>query len=186
MLIARLQSLGLVVGPALFALSPLFWVGGHYGIVGGMLIAVATVPWVYGLLGEYGRLRPLLPRIAGLWLLLVLLGMFGTIAFGLQGFFEGVFGVADRTALDAFADYPPWGAAVLLLSGPVFPFALLILGILHWRTRLSPRWTAGLLCAAAVLFPLARLLRLEPLAVAADLLMLAAFCVLAWRSWPRR
>ncbi len=186
MVIARLQTLGLVVGPALFALSPLFWVDGHYGIVGGMLIAVATVPWVYGLVGEYGRLRPLYPRVAGLWLLLVLLGMFGTIAFGLQGFFEGVFGVADQAALDAFASYPPWGAAVLLVSGPLFPLALLVLGVMQWRARLSPRWAAGLLCAAAALFPLARLARLDLVAFAADLLMLAAFCVLAWRSWPRR
>ena len=77
MWITRLQRSGLVLGPVLFALSPLFWVDGHYGVVGGMLIAVSMVPWVYGLLGEYERLRRPLPRISGLWLLLVLIGMFG-------------------------------------------------------------------------------------------------------------
>lgn len=186
MLIARLQCLGLVVGPALFALSPLFWVDGRYGTVGGMLIAIATVPWVYGLVGEYERFRTPLPRIAGLWLLVVLLGMFGTIAFGLQGFFEGVFGVTGGTALSAFATYPPWGTAVLLLLGPVFPLALAVLGVLHWRAGLSPHWAAGLLCGAAVLFPLARLVRLDAVAFAADLLMLVAFSAVAWHSWPRR
>lgn len=184
MWITRLQRSGLVLGPVLFALSPLFWVDGHYGVVGGMLIAVSMVPWVYGLLGEYERLRRPLPRISGLWLLLVLIGMFGSIAFGLQGFFEGVLGGAGGVALDAFADYPVWGAAVLLLSGPVFPLALLVLSILHWRTGLSPRWSAALLCVAAVAFPIARVVRLDVVAVAADLLMVVAFWVLAWHSWP--
>ncbi len=31
MLVPRLQVLGLVVGPLIFALSPLFWEDGHYG-----------------------------------------------------------------------------------------------------------------------------------------------------------
>lgn len=83
MLIARMQILGLIVGPSIFALSPLFWNDGHYGVVGGMLIAVSTVPWVFGLLGEYEKLRAPFPVVSGLWFLLVLIGMFGTVAFGL-------------------------------------------------------------------------------------------------------
>lgn len=45
MVMRRLENLGLVVGPLMFALSPLFWVDGHYGVTGGLLIATATVPW---------------------------------------------------------------------------------------------------------------------------------------------
>ncbi|MFE6733172.1 hypothetical protein [Microbacterium sp. NPDC057650] len=181
----RVQAMGLVAGPVLFALSPLFWVDGHYGSVGGMLIAVSTVPWMFGLIGEYQRLRRPLPTASWLWLLLVLIGMFGTIAFGLQGFFEDVLGSTDSSALGTFKDYPVAGAAVLLIAGPMFPTALIILGIFYWRTRSAPRWTAALLCIAAAAFPLARVVRVDAVAVGADLLMLSAFVGVAWHVWQR-
>lgn len=183
--IQRVETLGLVVGPAIFALSPLFWVDGHYGVTGGILIAVATVPWVYGLIGQYIRLRPHLPVVSGLWMLLVLIGMFGTVAFGLQGFFESVFGVNDSSSLAAFDSYPLAGTIMFMIAGPTFPFALLILGVMLWRTRLTPEWCAALVCAAAVAFPVARVTRSTPIAFVADLVMLAAFCGVAWHSWPR-
>ncbi|MEJ1087672.1 hypothetical protein WDU99_05015 [Microbacterium sp. Mu-80] len=123
MFIRRVQALCLVIGPTLFALSPLFWVDGHYGIVGGMLIAVAMVPWGFGLLGEYDRLHPHLPVVSGLWMLLVLIGMFGSIAFGLQCFFEGVLRTTDGASPATFTGYPAAGALVLLLAGPMLPAA---------------------------------------------------------------
>ena len=43
MFIRRVQALCLVIGPTLFALSPMFWIDGRYGIVGGMLIAAVGV-----------------------------------------------------------------------------------------------------------------------------------------------
>jgi uncharacterized membrane protein YhaH (DUF805 family) len=182
-LVPRLRVLGLVVGPAIFALSPLFWDDGHYGTVGGMLIAVSTVPWVYGLLGEYERLRVTLPVVSGLWILLVLIGMFGTIAFGLQGFFEGAFGVNDESGLTAFDEYPVGGTVVLLLAGPTFPLALIVLGAMQWHTRMSPRSCVVLLCVAAIAFPVARVTRSTPVALVADVMMLVAFCWMARHSW---
>lgn len=179
----RLQVLGLVVGPVLFALSPLFWDDGHYGVVGGMLIAVSTVPWVFGLLGEYERLRSPFPVISALGFLLVLVGMFGTVAFGLQGFFEGVLGVTEGSGLTGFEGYPIGGAAVLLLAGPVFPLALIVLGALQWHSRISPRACVALLCIAAVAFPVARVTRSTAVALVADVLMVVAFCWLAWYRW---
>ncbi|MFZ2527679.1 MAG: hypothetical protein WAX14_08510 [Rhodococcus sp. (in: high G+C Gram-positive bacteria)] len=183
MLVPRLQILGLVVGPAIFALSPLFWNDGHYGIVGGMLIAVSTVPWVFGLLGEHERLRPAFPVVSALWFLLVLIGMFGTVAFGLQGFFEGVFGVDDSSALAAFEGYPTGGTVVFVLAGPAFPLALIVLGAMQWHTRMSPRWCVALLCVAAIAFPVARVTRSTPVAFVADIVMLVAFCWMARYSW---
>ncbi|MGX4711095.1 hypothetical protein [Rhodococcus ruber] len=169
----------------LFALSPIFWTdGGHYGVVGGMLIAVSVIPWVYGLIGEYERIRQPIPVVSGLWLLVLLVGMFGTIGFGLQGFFEGVLEADHRSGLDAFDDYPPAGI-ILLISGPVFPLAVGILAILHWFTGSAPHWTSVLLCIAAVTFPLARVVRVEWVAVVADVLMVIAFGYLAWVAWRR-
>ncbi|WP_017793297.1 hypothetical protein [Leucobacter salsicius] len=185
MMMRRLQSLGLVIGPLIFALSPLFWIDGHYGVIGGLLIATATVPWVFGLIGEYNALSLRLPVLSGLWLLLVLIGMFGTVVFGLQGVFEAIFGVTEWRSLATFEVYPLPVAVVLTLAGPVFPAALLFLGAMHWRTGLTPRWSAALLVLAAVAFPIARITRSTPVAFIADLVMLAAFCAVAWFSWHR-
>jgi hypothetical protein len=185
MLTHRLQAAGLLLGPVIFAASPLFWVDGHYGVTGGMLIALAMVPWVYGLIGEYERLRERVPTLAGLWLLLLLIGMFGSIAFGLQGFFEGVFGITGRASLAALDDYPPQSVLVLWLPGPTFPLALLVFGLLLGWNRMSPRWVAILICIAAIIFPLGRVLRVDWVAYFADLLMVLPFGYLAWRAWQR-
>ncbi|MGB3304502.1 hypothetical protein [Gordonia sp. (in: high G+C Gram-positive bacteria)] len=185
MLISRLQALGLVVGPAIFALSPLFWNDGHYGVAGGMLIAVSTVPWVFGLLGEYEKLRKPFPVVSGLWVLLVLIGMFGTVAFGLQGFFEAVFGADNSSALAAFDGYPTVGTIMFLLAGPTFPFALMVFGAMLWRARTVPQTCVVAVLVAAVAFPIARVTREAPVAFIADLVMLAAFCGVAWYAWQR-
>lgn len=185
MVVQRLQAVALLLGPVIFAASPFFWIDGHYGVNGGMLIALSMVPWVYGLIGEYERLRERVPIAAGLWLLLVLVGMFGSIAFGLQGFFEGAFGLHDRVGLERFADYPPQSLLVLWLPGPTFPGALLVFGLLLFWTRMSPWWDATLICLAAVAFPLGRVLRLEWVAYVVDLLVIIAFAHLAWRAWHR-
>ena len=40
MVVQRVQAVALLAGPVVFAASPFFWVDGHYGVTGGMLIAV--------------------------------------------------------------------------------------------------------------------------------------------------
>lgn len=42
-----------------------------------------------------------------------------------------------------------------------------------------------MLCLAAIAFPLARVLRIDWVACIADLLMVLAFGLLAWRAWQR-
>ncbi|RRO14721.1 hypothetical protein EIL87_18425 [Saccharopolyspora rhizosphaerae] len=185
MLVQRLQALALVVGPVIFAASPFFWVDGHYGVTGGVLIAVSTVPWVFGLIGEYERLREHAPVAAGLWLLLLLAGMLGTVAFGLQGFFEGAFGLHDRVGLARFDDYPPLSLLVLWLPGPAFPAAMFVYGALLLWTRAAPPWDTALICLAAVAFPLGRVLRWEWVAYVVDVLVIVAFTHLARRAWQR-
>lgn len=185
MLIKRLQAVALFLGPITFAASPFFWNDGHYGVTGGMLIAVSMVPWVYGFLGEYDRLRVHIPNISGIWLIVLLAGMFGTISFGLQGFFEESLGVVNRIALSSFSEYPPQSLLVLWLPGPVFPLALFVFGLMIGWTRASPRWTAVFICAAAIAFPAGRVLRVDWVAYLADLLLVLPFSYLAWHAWRR-
>lgn len=93
---------------------------------------------------EYRRLKTPLPVLSGLWFLLVLIGMFGTVAFGLQGFFEGVFNVDNQNSLSAFWAPTPRQVLRWLLAGPTFPSALLVLSAMEWHTQLSPRVCAVL------------------------------------------
>lgn len=72
-----------------------------------------------------------------------------------------------------------------LIAGPMLPTALFILGIFYWRIGLTPRWTAGSLCIAAALFPVARVVRSDVIAIGADLLMLLVFVAVARSIWPR-
>ncbi|WP_406690220.1 hypothetical protein REH65_30570 [Saccharopolyspora sp. ID03-671] len=181
----RLQAVALVLGPVVFAASPLFWVDGHYGVTGGVLIALSMIPWVFGLTGEYDRLRQRVPVIAALWLVLLLVGMLGSISFGLQGFFEAALGAPGRIGVGSFADLPPESVLVLWLPGPAFPAAMLVFGVLLVWTRSAPWWDAALICLAAVAFPLGRVLRLEWVAYVVDLLVIVAFAHLAWRAWRR-
>lgn len=185
MLIKRLQAVALFLGPITFAASPFFWNDGHYGVTGGMLIALSMVPWVYGFLGEYDRLRVQIPNISGIWLIVLLAGMFGTISFGLQGFFEESLGVVNRIALSSFSEYPPQSLLVLWLPGPVFPLALFVFGLMIGWTRASPRWTAVFICVAAIAFPAGRVLRVDWVAYLADLLLVLPFSYLAWHAWRR-
>jgi hypothetical protein len=150
-----------------------------------MLISLSMVPWVYGLLGEYEQLRAHIPRTAGIWLLLLLAGMFGSISFGLQGFFEEALGVVDRIALDSFSEYPPQSLLVLWLPGPAFPLSILLFGMMIGWTGVAPRWAAVFICIAAVAFPVGRVLRLEWVAYVVDFLVVLPFSYLAWRAWHR-
>lgn len=116
---------------------------------------------------------------------MVVIGMFGTVAFGLQGVFESVLGASEWRSTATFDIYPVPVAVILLLAGPMFPAALLLLGAQYWRTGLTPRWVAIALVFAAITFPVARVTRLTSVAFVADLIMLAAFCFVAWFSWRR-
>lgn len=185
MFVRRLQAIALLLGPLIFAVSPFFWVNGHYGVNGGTLIALSMAPWVYGLIGEYEILRERAPLISGLWLLMLLIGMLGIIAFGLQGFFEGAFEVGERVALEGFSHYPPQSILVLWLPGPVFPLSLLVFGVLLGWTRSASWWVSALICLASITFPLGRALRLEWIAYVADLLVVIPFAQLAWHAWHR-
>ncbi|MFB8761228.1 hypothetical protein [Nocardiopsis alba] len=111
--------------------------------------------------------------------------MFGTISFGLQGFFEESLGVVNRIALSSFSEYPPQSLLVLWLPGPVFPLALFVFGLMIGWTRASPRWTAVFICVAAIAFPAGRVLRVDWVAYLADLLLVLPFSYLAWHAWRR-
>jgi hypothetical protein len=179
-----LRCASLVLGPLLLAASTFFWEGGRYGVTGGVLVALSGIAWVYGLIGIWERLHPRLPVAAALGLVLTLLGTFGGIAFGLQGFFEGAFGLSAAESLAAVGEHPVASWLVLWGPGPLFPLSLVLLGAALLWTRLVPRPLAVALLVAGVAFPLSRIGRVELMAHAIDALLLGASAWLAAR-FPR-
>jgi hypothetical protein len=168
-----IQGISLILGPALNAIATFFWSDdGRHGVTGGTLVALSSVVWLPGLLGLWEAVRAGRPVLGSLGGLLAVVGAFGGVSFGLQGFYEGVFGMSKQQSLDALAAHPVASQLVLWLPGPVFPLALVVLGLALARARIVPLWTALLLAAAGVLWPVSRIPRIEAIAYAADLAVL--------------
>lgn len=181
MSLLALRRASLVLGPLLLAASTFFWVDGRYGVTGGVLVALSSAAWVYGLVGTWEQLHTRLPATATLGLVLTLLGTFGGIAFGLQGFFEGAYGLTADESLAAVNQHPPAAWLTLWGPGPLFPLSLVLLGVALLWTRLVPRPLAVALLVAGAAFPLSRIGRIELVAHAVDTVLLGAS---AWLATP--
>jgi hypothetical protein len=175
------QGIALVLGPALLAVSTFYWNGeGRLGVTGGTLTAMATIVWLYGLVGLHAVIRERLPRYAALLLPALVVGGLGGLSFGFQGFYEGVLGLSKADSLGALAHHPVAAQLMLWLPGPVFPLSLILLAVGLLRSRVAPRWLAGLVAVGAAVFPLGRALRIDAVAHGCDLLLLVPFAVLGW------
>ncbi|MFI6263232.1 hypothetical protein [Micromonospora sp. NPDC051006] len=177
--------IALVLGPAGSAFATNFWTDGRYGATGGTILVLAMVVWTYGLIGLLDAIRPRAPRYAAVALPVFLYGAMGGAAFGFQGVFEDIFEQSTDTSLTALAEHPFAANLLLWLPGPVMPLSLLVLGVVLARTRLVPLWTAALLCAGAVAFPLSRIPRIDVIAYLADALLVVAFVAIVWRPITR-
>jgi hypothetical protein len=173
--------IALVLGPVGSAVATYYWTDGRYGATGGTVLVLAMVVWAYGLIGLLEVVRPSAPRYAAVALPVFLYGIMGGAAFGFQGVFEDVFDRSADASLDALAAHPFAANALLWIAGPVMPLSLLILGVVLGRARLVPLWTAALLCAGALAFPLSRVPRVDLIAYVADGLLVAAFAAITWR-----
>jgi hypothetical protein len=174
MSLLALRRASLVLGPLLLATSTFFWEDGRYGLTGGVLVALASTTWVYGLIGAWELVHTRLPWAATCGLALTLLGTFGGIAFGLQGFFEGAFGLSAAESLAAICEQPVAAWLALWGPGPLFPLSLVLLGVALLWTRLVPRPLAVTLLVAGAAFPLSRIGRVDLVAHGVDALLLGA------------
>lgn len=179
-MIRYMRFLSLIAGPLLMAVSTFLWeADGRYGVWGGVVIMIANALWIYGLLGVWERVAVWRPWSGGVGILLALGGCVGGIAFGLQGFFEGLFAVSGTASLEAADAYPVAAAIVLWIPGPLMPVSLFALGLDLALSKLAPRWMAAMLIVSAAVFPLSRITRTDAIAHLADAFILLAFTALA-------
>ncbi|ADD43988.1 hypothetical protein [Stackebrandtia nassauensis] len=174
-----LRTTSLILGPLSLAASTFFWEDGRYGVTGGVLVALASTAWIYGLLGVWEHLRDRSPLLSAVGIVLTVVGTFGGIAFGTQGFFEGIFDVSGAESLDAAARYPVASWFVLWLPGPLFPISLMLLGAMLLRLRVTPVPVAVALMLGGLAFPASRVSRVDLIAHGADVVLLAASAALA-------
>lgn len=182
-----LVRLCLVVGPLMFAASTFFWEEtGRYNVTSGTLLALSLPVWAFGIVALFERMRPGLPRFSAAAILLTVVAVVGGASFGYQGFFEAAYSIDEATALAELAKYPTASGLMLWWIGPLFPATLFVLGAAELRTRQLPVPVALLICAAAILFPLSRVPRVEWIAHLVDVLLVVPFvfaALLSLRGW---
>src|ERR1700754_1458993 len=167
-----LQGLSLIVAPTLNAIATFYWDDDRHGVVGGTLVTLSSVLWLPGLLGLWEAVRTHRPVLGSVGAILALLGAFGGITFGMQGFYEGVYGLDKQQSLTALANHPVAEQLVLWLPGPLFPLSLLLLAAALLLSRTAPTWTAGVFALGAILWPVSRISRIPAIAHVADLAVL--------------
>ncbi len=169
-----LFGLSLILAPALFSLSSFFWVGeGQYGVTGSTLLVLGSIFWIPAFAGVFRVLRQRTPRYAAWGLLFAAYGcVCGGAAFAFQGLFMELYGVPHAAALEALGAHPIVANVIFWIGGPMFPLSVCVLGAVLLRTGKIPAALALLFAVGGLLFPVARIPRIELVAHAVDLMML--------------
>jgi hypothetical protein len=180
------------------ALWPVFGAG---AVLGPVLVLASSVAWVadapsvrfvlqfygacavaLGLVGASGRLGNRMPRTGALLAATSLLGFGGGgIGFAVDGLTGHLFGSASLADEGGLA-----GALAPTLPGLLGPLSVVALGAVLLRTRQCPTWNAVGLVVGGVLFPVSRIGEIPVLAVADDLVILAALVPLGLSMLARR
>lgn len=157
------------------------------GVVGGMIGIWSTFALAVAYAGIY-RIEPRAPRVGPIFGVLALVGAAAGTLFNLQAMYLAAYGndlltdamdgsLPDVSTLTFFA-FLPWG-----WLGPV---SFVATGILLWRTRAAPTWSALLLILGGILFISSRPARIEPLAIACDIVLVLALVPIGWSMLARR
>jgi glucan phosphoethanolaminetransferase (alkaline phosphatase superfamily) len=187
---ARIHGWAIMLAPLLLLASTVTFIyegGINNGVVGGTIGVWSTFAFAIGIAGIYRLLEPRAPRIAPVFMAIALIGFVGGAAFNIQAMYLAGYGndlltditegrLAGASTIGTFA-FLPWGLLV--------PVTLVATGILLWRTRTVPTWSAALLVLGGVLFVASRPARIDPLALAADAVLVLALAPIGWSMMTR-
>jgi hypothetical protein len=172
----------LVIGPALNFAAGFFWLHDTQGATSGTLAALGITCWLIGLIALYEKLRPYAPRYAATALPLTVFGAAGGLAFSIQSIHEEMLGISHAAAVERLNEFPLAANTLYWICGPLFPLALVALGVMLLRLRAAPAAIGVLVVLGGLAFPLSRITREASIAHAADLLLLLPFLYLGIRS----
>lgn len=170
---ARIAGVAAIAAPVLLLASTAAYgargAAMNDGALGGALQVGAMILFGIAVVGLARAAEPRAPRAAAAVTVLGLVGTAGGVGFGVDSIQAEVFGSGSIQDSGAAA-----GVLALRLPGIVFPIALLGLALLFARTRTAPAWLAAALAVGAVLFPLARIPGVVPLALGGDAVLVVA------------
>lgn len=162
-----------IVAPLLLLASTVAYVangdGMNDGEAGGIVQLWAFVAFAMAAVALTRAFRQHAPRAADLLLAVALAGMAGGVAYAIDSIQVAVFGTESLQETDSIA-----ASLALQLPGILFPASLVGVGVMLARTGTAPRAAAIGLAVGAVLFPASRIPDVEALAIACDLVLVAA------------
>lgn len=176
---ARAYGVAAIVAPLLMLGSTLAFLGEkgiNNGVVGGTIGVWSGFAFVVAFAGVYRMIEPRMPRVGPIFMVVTLIGFATGAAFNVQAMYLDAYGTDLLTDVTegGVSGAPVLGAFAFLPWGWLVPVGLVATGVLLWRSRTAPVWSAALLAVYGVLFVIARPERIDALAVAADVLLLAA------------
>ena len=149
---------------------------GHgVGAVGGLVQIPAMIAFAVAVVGLARWAEPAAPRAAAALTVLCLAGTAGGVAFGVDGVQAALFGTPGLDEVDLI------GALALRGPGLLFPPSMFALAVLLGVTGRASRPVAAAFALGALLFPVGRIFSLLPVAVATDLVLVAAMGALGLR-----
>lgn len=179
----RMAALALIGAPLLLALATFFWQDGVVGPTSAIFQVYSFALWAVAFMVLWSLVRSTFPRGArwGVWLgLLVSVAGAGWAYDGLYTSAYLMTGVGEETVAAANSGVFVAQLLTLYLPGLFFPLTLAVTGLALWRANLLPAVLPWLLVVGALGFPAGRIPRIQLLAHAADLLLLAALALIAW------
>lgn len=173
---ARVTGVATILAPLLLLLSTVAYVtqgeGVNQGMLGGVIGVWSIFALLIGFTGIIRLLEPRAPRFAP-WLLVVsMIGFSAGVGFNVDAMFStvGAPELAGTTAEDGEAI----GLLAFLPWGWFTPLAMVLVGAVLWRTRTVAWWSAALLILGGLTFISARPARIDALAIASDVVLVAA------------
>jgi len=188
---SRVFGVATIAAPVLLLASTVAYLaedGINDGVIGGMVGIWSAFALAVSFAGIYRMIESRAPRIGPIFGAIAIVAFTAGTVFNLQAMFTAAYGtdlLADVTEGGlpgvpsiAFLAFLPWG----LLA----PVSFVATGILLWRTRVVATWSAAALVLGGVLFVASRPQRIEPLAVACDVVLLVALVPIGWAMLARR
>jgi hypothetical protein len=168
----RLTTGALLVAPLVYlAADSTYAARGWDDGTAGILHVLGAIGYGFVVLRVAGWL-PATSKLAALILLTGLIGMAGNVAYG----FEAI----HMSLGDPQLVHRSGAANLIKPLGLFFPLSLAIIAVA--LGRLGHRWPAGLVLAAAVLWPVAHIGNIAALAVPVNAALVVAFGGVAWRG----
>jgi hypothetical protein len=168
----RMLTAALIVAPVVYlAADSTYAARGWDDATAGVIHVLGAIAYGFVVLQVAGRL-PGTSLLRAALLLVGLIGMAGNVAYGFDAIHQSL---GDTALVDQS------GAANLIKPlGLFFPLSL---ALVAWAlARLGDRWQGGLVLVAAVLWPVAHIADIAPLAVAVNVVLVIGIGSLVWAA----